>query len=402
MISEGELETDFSTFRDIAEKGSLEVQCASLLSSAGLYGEAGLANAALSLYKDLDTPKNLGRLADFDRNSTLLPTSYTIEIDPHRMRDHDPLTARILETFMMGGNEYDPEGGQPSTNIDKPSFDDSYWKTQVEVKIANRRAFLHLSLGQVNEALTQADRLSEYEDSHEAQYTAAAIYSSQGMRDRSLASLERLAKLRFDGLFPDQMHFESVRNEQVFRDLQAAGSIDIELFDPLPIVHVDAGQLSILIKRARQEAHTDYISTLVDLFTEYAEQNADWGNYENAHDAANEVIVRVGMNGTTTGLLGYVYNRFGKHGDALQVLIPMEKSLSASGTLELALALTIDGQYSNAFERLDRAFTLDPSLYELVKQEQIFSPLKQLESQPSYHMLMTRTNAVANAGQHIN
>tara|TARA_Y100000310_G_scaffold47186_1_gene43768 strand:- start:450 stop:1640 length:1191 start_codon:yes stop_codon:yes gene_type:complete len=391
MVSEEDFELKFPAFREKAEKSALGAGHSSLLDSATEYHSTGLPEVALTLLNWLDTQENIASIVDFESDLGPLEESVDIKADPKVLRGKDPLVDRII-SMSEGQGQYG-EGSQTSEN---KSSDDSSGIAIVEAQIARHKALIHLTLGNTKEALMQTDCLAGYTDDPEAQYTATVVYSSQGMRDRTLFSLERLAQLGYGGPFSNSQYFEFVRGENVFRELQSRGFITQEVDYPLPFAHQSEDQTSLLVERAWQKAEQERRSHLVDLIVDYVNFNANPHDLEDAEAASNEAVVIDGMNGRTAGLLGLVYNRSGRYEDAFYVLSNEEKSLSPDGLLELALALTMLGEGKNAYSKLERALTFDPSLYNWL-QEEAFAPLKQLESQPGYPQFMAMTNAIANA-----
>lgn len=383
---------DFAIFFKAAEQKAIEAKIASLFSQADAYYTHGLYGVAIALYKHLDTPGNITHLV----NNAI--KNFQPAIDPYGnfiqgdKQSVDAYVERIREDLMRPTEEIQREEElEDKIRLSDPNLRTSGY-TYFEVEIVHHTALANLRIGNVGEALKNADRLAAIKGNPTAQIIAAAVYSSQEMVKEASGLLEGLSKMEFLPILHSMPYFEAVKDVSSFRHLQLSGSIMFNYAHLAPVVELSDQQVYGFVETAKEKAEGEYRKAIMDDILDYYDKNVENYNFENAEVAAKKAVEIFGKNGITAQLLGIVFNNTGRYQEAIEILSSSEKDLHAAGKWELARALAETGDLAGAYSRFEAALVAIPHLVAMMELPN-YRILHELKSQPGYGMLMLRTNA---------
>lgn len=387
---------DFEAFFSPLEKIALGLKNSHIFSRAQQYHDSGLPQAALMLYGQVDTPDNLASMAAY--NVLCLESSYVdIFIEQSNQESMDTALDIFKENMEMPPEEAAREAWLDAEAAAK----DPDLISNIEILVASACAVSYLRVGNAEEAINQAERLSPFTDNSLAQYIAAMVYSSQGMNDKAIAKLDALARLerQYPINFPDTHYFDAIRGTDKFRELRLNG-VFTGYPTEAPWAELTKEQLDKLVEMANILATEQYNSFIIGPLAHYIEHNADLGiehndnsYFANAETAANKAVEIVGMNGDTANLRAIVYNSTNRHDAAAKLLLAHKDFLHPGGLFELALALKLTGNDNGAYQCLEQALDAEPRLLGYMNQKP-YSILNDLSSQHGFQMLMVRTEAI--------
>lgn len=392
MIPHDNYHQDFGAFFPPLEQMALGAKNYWLLIYEGQYRKLGFPQVALALYAKIDTPESILNIAKYGIISTQVEQSIDWEIDPDDEKSLDGMLQQVKKSVM-----FPQEAAKQAWNNAQAVGIDHNLVSKIEAEIASSSAISYLQVGNKEDALKQADRLSAFADNPVAQYTAAAVYASQGKKKEAIDRLDALYRLsQTDKTYlPDAQYFDSVRQEAIFQTLKIGGVISGAMAD-MSFAMLSEEQVSILIKKANISAWEGYKSFItsslcdyVSLHLDFAATDNDPSHLRNATDAAEKAVDILGINGTTAELLGLVYNKANRHKDAADALLSQEHSLSSGGKFELAAALALCGDSQGAFSRLMEALYTNRELAQYMDMEP-YTALRQLISRPEFAMRMPK------------